>query len=621
MSLQDGFNFCLSPWRGQKQVRAAVIRRFGFRHSGGLEAVVATATQTRAEYDALALTQCQRQNHFQTYLDFVGWVGRSPQNEFRHLTEDQLAQLVRGALHWSGKHFMVLKLSLASVNRAEVAIALQRSLHPDLTGASPQAWLCALSAWHEATLPQMVQGCCRCHKASFWRDRQEFETTTWRICLHVRGAAEGFAPANIDTDPLRWFVETCDAALVQRALLILLRACRAQNELVRTVADIHHAKSQCIRFLNFMKNGLLAVRPCLDLSAITARKLLREIPNQRTPADGASRRTLTLEEAERIIQAARGSNDARAPMLLVLLSEIGLRRSALCHLKYSNLLDRTHTPLCTGRAWEKGRKYRYFVTSTRLKQAIKGYAETIRDVADARSDGDFYLLNPQQPERPLSQDQVRNIVHIYTERAGITDVHVHPHMFRHSIVGWLVDAGNSMELASKYMGHTSVSTTAQHYWVPNTTELFSKINNPFTGEMQQQQRETRQAVQELELLQSKLDGALHIIAQMDAIVRTAVASNLTAPPVQEAMARIPNRDAILRTILESTSASLTATSMPPPEPLQGIAEDDKASQESEGSASSTEDEGEAQSDGGTADDAAEAAVADNKCSPPKRLRQ
>ena len=62
--------------------------------------------------------------------------------------------------------------------------------------------------------------------------------------------------------------------------------------------------------------------------------------------------------------------------------------------------------------------------------------------------------------------------------------------------------------------------------------------------------------------------------------------------------------------------------MPPPfEPLQGIVEGDKASQESEGSASSTEDESEAQCDGEAADDAAEAAVADNKCSPPKRLRQ
>ena len=182
-----------------------------------------------------------------------------------------------------------------------------------------------------------------------------------------------------------------------------------------------------------------------------------------------------------------------------------------------------------------------------------------------------------------------------------------------------------MEIASKYMGHANVSTTAQHYWVPNTTELFSKINNPFTGEMQQQQREARQAEQELELLQSKLDGSLHIIAQMDAVLRTAVASNLTATQIHEAIARIPNRDTILRTILESTSASLTAASMPaPPQPLEGIVEDDEALQESEVSASSAESEAEAGSAGGSGKDAVEsfeAAATDNERPPPKRHRK
>ena len=348
-----------------------------------------------------------------------------------------------------------------------------------------------------------------------------------------------------------------------------------------------------------MKYGLSGAVPGLDLSAVSSKEILRQIPNQRIPADGTARRTLTLEEAERLIQAARASNDSRATLLLILLSEIGLRKSALCHLKYNNLLDTTHTPLCTGRAFEKGRKWRYFVTSTRLKQALKSYAETLRDIADAHDDGDFFLfLCPNHSERPLGLNTLDRILRVYAKQAGITDVHVHVHMFRHSIVGWLVDAGNSLELASKYMGHSNVSTTAQHYWVPTTTELFSKVNNPFTGEVQQKQREARQAEQELELLQSKLDGALHIISQMDAVVRTAVASNLTAPQVQEAMARIPNRDAILRTILESTSASLTAASVPAAlASLEELAEedDDVVSQEGEDLACSTESDGEAES--------------------------
>ena len=578
MSLQEGLDFCWSPWCGDMKFRfrATILRRFGFCHSDELEEVRVTTAQALAEWGEMG--HGRRHSHgFRTYLDLAKWLGPSPRSECECLTEERLAQLVREAGDWTTNHFTVLKWTLVAVGRAEMVSALERSLHPSLTGrGSAQVWLCALSEWHATTLPKIVESYCHKHdRVVFERKRRTLESDGWRMCLHLRDAAQGLAPPNIENDPLRWFVETCDPDLVKRALLRILRQLTVRNDLVRSEAELHHASGQSIRYLSLMKSGLSTVRPDLDLSSITCRKLLREIPNQRVPIDSTTRRTLTLEAAGRLVQAARGSQDARATLVLVLLSEIGLRRSALCHLKYNNLLDRTHTPLCTGRALEKGRKWRCFVTSTRLKQAIKSYAETVRDVADAHSDGDFFLLNPKRPEKPLDESALCRLLRAYVDKAGITDIHVYPHMFRHSIVGWLVDAGNSMELASKYMGHANVQTTAQHYWVPNANELFSKINNPFTGEMQQQQREARQSEQELELLQGKLDGALHIIAQMDAVVRTAVASNLTAAQVQEAMARIPNRDAILRTILESTSASLTAASVPAPlATCEGIAEED-----------------------------------------------
>ena len=49
------------------------------------------------------------------------------------------------------------------------------------------------------------------------------------------------------------------------------------------------------------------------------------------------------------------------------------------------------------------------------------------------------------------------------EDAGIKDINVHPHAFRHTIVGALIDAGNSMDVVSKYMGHANVSTAADNY--------------------------------------------------------------------------------------------------------------------------------------------------------------
>ena len=162
-----------------------------------------------------------------------------------------------------------------------------------------------------------------------------------------------------------------------------------------------------------------------------------------------------------------------------LLREIGLRASALCHLKYGMLIDETHTPRHVCRVPEKGRTWRSFVTSLPLKQAIKRYAEELRD--SSLADKDMYFLNPTHPDRPLCDGLVRRGLRQIAQAAGVTEVVVHPHAFRHTIVGQLVDAGNPMELVSKYMGHKQVSTTAVNYWVPTIVELQAQMNNPFTG--------------------------------------------------------------------------------------------------------------------------------------------
>eukprot|EP00959_Pyramimonas_sp_CCMP1952_P409072 8572793-Pyramimonas_sp.AAC.1 len=71
-------------------------------------------------------------------------------------------------------------------------------------------------------------------------------------------------------------------------------------------------------------------------------------------------------------------------------------------------------------------------------------------------------------------------------KANVTDVKMHAHAFRHTIVGKLMHAGNPMELVSKFMGHKSVNITSQHYWVPTTQEIHNKLKNPFDGQLQQQ---------------------------------------------------------------------------------------------------------------------------------------
>ncbi len=151
----------------------------------------------------------------------------------------------------------------------------------------------------------------------------------------------------------------------------------------------------------------------------------------------------------------------------------------------------------------------------------------------------------------------------------MSDVNVHPHAFRHTIVGQLIEAGNSMELVSKFMGHSQVATTSQNYWVPTVTELHESLNNPFTGKVQQKAAEIEQTKQELDLVYEKLELALSLLRKQNSIFRTAASNGSSAvEALQHFEMNVPNAEEILRAIVESTSSSISgvqsvATSRPP----------------------------------------------------------
>ena len=49
---------------------------------------------------------------------------------------------------------------------------------------------------------------------------------------------------------------------------------------------------------------------------------------------------------------------------------------------------------------------------------------------------------------------------------------MHPHIVRHSIVGWLVEAVNSLEITSKYTGHPNVGS---HVAMSNIRRRFAVL--------------------------------------------------------------------------------------------------------------------------------------------------
>ena len=69
---------------------------------------------------------------------------------------------------------------------------------------------------------------------------------------------------------------------------------------------------------------------------------------------------------------------------------------------------------------------------------------------------DSFFVN--QAATPLSDQAVRRMINKYTELASI-DMHITPHMFRHTFATSLLDADVDIRYIQEMLGHSSITIT------------------------------------------------------------------------------------------------------------------------------------------------------------------
>lgn len=69
---------------------------------------------------------------------------------------------------------------------------------------------------------------------------------------------------------------------------------------------------------------------------------------------------------------------------------------------------------------------------------------------------DSFFVN--QAVTPLSDQAVRRMINKYTELASI-DMHITPHMFRHTFATSLLDADVDIRYIQEMLGHSSITIT------------------------------------------------------------------------------------------------------------------------------------------------------------------
>lgn len=136
--------------------------------------------------------------------------------------------------------------------------------------------------------------------------------------------------------------------------------------------------------------------------------------------------------------------------VIELLFATGMRISELCSLHQSDLDLENGTVLIFG----KGAKERMLqIGNEEVINALKTYKHSF---AEELRNTDWLFIN--RLHQRLSEQSVRNMINRYAKLAHI-DMHITPHMFRHSFATLLLEADVDIRYIQKMLGHSSITTT------------------------------------------------------------------------------------------------------------------------------------------------------------------
>jgi len=257
-------------------------------------------------------------------------------------------------------------------------------------------------------------------------------------------------------------------AAYRRDLTRLLRFCERRgihewrtldNLQVRAFAAAEHTAGLAPRsiqrrlsairtFYEFLvREGCCRLNPAQDVRAPRSKK--------RLPA------TLDADQMGRLLEfRVDDTLSTRDKAMMELFYSSGLRLSELVGLDLPALDLKDRTVRVDG----KGSKTRILPIG---RMAVNALEKWLRERATLpRRDGAAVFIG--RGGRRLTSRAVQLRVNTWARRMGL-EMHVHPHMFRHSFATHLLEAGTDVRTIQLLMGHRSLATTARYLKVATTT--------------------------------------------------------------------------------------------------------------------------------------------------------
>ena len=469
-------------------------------------------------------------------------------------TEDIRTRLLTVDTHRTTA-FRLLQLELQERKCGHVVKELENLLGYLYTGISAYYRLTRRSVWLSTFIDDCINFESKQSQGRTAFPKKKRKQLESQICIQLSHMdlfiTKAYAERVGDQEPLQWFFDNATFVDVKSWMDDYIATRKVNNSMVKSACESHHAAPPLTAALRFLKGCFKDHFQCSEqIAGLDYTHILNSIDNKRVPANIMRRRMYKDSEVNAMFENV---SDPVEALLLGLLREVGLRKSCLCHLQYSMLLDDVHTPRDICIVPEKGKKMRQFVTSSNIKRLIKLYSDFIRKEHAVQDCRDFYIFNPRHPDTICSGSNIGYILKAIGKRAGITDVVVHAHAFRHTIVGKLMDAGNSLDVVSKFMGHASALTTAKNYWVTNIKDLTNNMSNPFTAGNKKAEAKEKEGANEL--LQRKLTKSLELINLYNTLIAKCMQDN--DAPASEVKRRlfeaVPNLQDLLSLIADTGS--------------------------------------------------------------------
>ncbi len=140
----------------------------------------------------------------------------------------------------------------------------------------------------------------------------------------------------------------------------------------------------------------------------------------------------------------------RNTAVLELLFATGARISEICSLKTGNIDLTTHTIKILG----KGAKERILqIENNDVLTVLQWYKNEFAPFINCNS---YFFLNNRYGR--LSEQSVRNIIKKLEKQIN-SDIHITPHMFRHTMATMLLEEDVDIRYIQRILGHSSITTT------------------------------------------------------------------------------------------------------------------------------------------------------------------